>query len=457
VEWSAREREVLDLIARGHTNGEIAEDLGISFATAKWHVSELITKLGVSSREEVAAYWRRERGPRRSIGRLLHAVAGLSALKVAAGGATVAGLAVVGGAAWGTFAGGNATPNAALAAAAASLATATPTATPTPPSPALAFTSGPPPGCKKTFTAADPYCDYKNYPYVVKYDKGNCDLAGAELSGRYLANIDLHACDLRGATLRGGMGNSASFAGSDLTGAELYGGTFGSTDFRGANLTRADLGQTVVQRANFTNANLRDADLTHSIIRDAIWGNTTCPDGTNSDANGGTCLGTHWVSDYWPGPGWVPPVCSTNGMTPTAPCRHSVYPAFAGTDPTVCSAPGHDFEGADLRWADLKGCDLAGANLAGADLENTNFAGANLSEANLTGAKLFNTGAAGANFEGARLDGAVVSHTSLDGANLRGVSTAKTLFRPTLKGTVCPDGSNSDADDGDNQTCENNR
>ncbi|MBA4181643.1 MAG: hypothetical protein C0506_13715 [Anaerolinea sp.] len=35
--WSAREREVLDLIARGKTNGEIAEALGISFATAlKW-------------------------------------------------------------------------------------------------------------------------------------------------------------------------------------------------------------------------------------------------------------------------------------------------------------------------------------------------------------------------------------------------------------------------------------
>ena len=45
--WTAREREVLDLIARGHTNGEIAGELGISFATAKWHVSELITKLGV--------------------------------------------------------------------------------------------------------------------------------------------------------------------------------------------------------------------------------------------------------------------------------------------------------------------------------------------------------------------------------------------------------------------------
>lgn len=125
LEWSAREREVLDLIARGRTNGEIAGQLEISFATAKWHVSELITKLGVSSREEVAEYWQRERSLRRSIGRLMHAVVGLSALKVAAGGATVAGLAVVGGAAWAAFAGGNASPDAPVTAAAASRTPAT--------------------------------------------------------------------------------------------------------------------------------------------------------------------------------------------------------------------------------------------------------------------------------------------------------------------------------------------
>ncbi len=74
--WTAREREVLDLIARGHTNGEIAGELGISFATAKWHVSELITKLGVDSREDVAAYWKRERSARRRVARFAHAPAG---------------------------------------------------------------------------------------------------------------------------------------------------------------------------------------------------------------------------------------------------------------------------------------------------------------------------------------------------------------------------------------------
>jgi DNA-binding CsgD family transcriptional regulator len=57
-----RQREVLDLLARGYTNGQLAEALGISLDGAKWHVSEVITKLGVDTREEAAEHWRRERG-----------------------------------------------------------------------------------------------------------------------------------------------------------------------------------------------------------------------------------------------------------------------------------------------------------------------------------------------------------------------------------------------------------
>jgi len=41
---------------------------------------------------------------------------------------------------------------------------------------------------------------------------------------------------------------------------------------------------------NLTNANLAGANLQGANIKDAIWSNTICPDGTNSDANGGTCV-----------------------------------------------------------------------------------------------------------------------------------------------------------------------
>ena len=51
-----REWQVLDLL-RGHlTNEQIAHRLDISYATAKYHVSEIISKLGVVTREEAAAW-----------------------------------------------------------------------------------------------------------------------------------------------------------------------------------------------------------------------------------------------------------------------------------------------------------------------------------------------------------------------------------------------------------------
>lgn len=56
---TSREWQVLDLIRAGLTNPQIADRLGISLSGAKHHVSEIISKLGVESREEAAA-WERE-------------------------------------------------------------------------------------------------------------------------------------------------------------------------------------------------------------------------------------------------------------------------------------------------------------------------------------------------------------------------------------------------------------
>lgn len=58
-----REWEVLALIEAGLTNEEIASRLGISFGTAKYHVAEIISKLGVESREQAPAAARRVRTP----------------------------------------------------------------------------------------------------------------------------------------------------------------------------------------------------------------------------------------------------------------------------------------------------------------------------------------------------------------------------------------------------------
>jgi DNA-binding CsgD family transcriptional regulator len=61
VELSDRQRQVLDLIASGATNGEIAERLGITLDGAKWHVREILSRLDVDSREEAAEWWRSRR------------------------------------------------------------------------------------------------------------------------------------------------------------------------------------------------------------------------------------------------------------------------------------------------------------------------------------------------------------------------------------------------------------
>lgn len=56
---SAREREIADLLAGGHTNRAIAERLFLAPKTVENHVNRVFAKLGARTRAEATAAWRR--------------------------------------------------------------------------------------------------------------------------------------------------------------------------------------------------------------------------------------------------------------------------------------------------------------------------------------------------------------------------------------------------------------
>lgn len=121
-----------------------------------------------------------------------------------------------------------------------------------------------------------------------------CILAGTHLAHEQrpsLAGADLVGCDLRGSDLRFANLSGADLREADLRGANLSGANLSHADLSGAKLNGTDLFAADLRDANLSDAILFGAELAGTNLTGVRWGNTTCPDGSNSNDNGGTCLG----------------------------------------------------------------------------------------------------------------------------------------------------------------------
>jgi len=88
------------------------------------------------------------------------------------------------------------------------------------------------------------------------------------------------------------VANNVSFRNVSLQETTFENCDFTNANFAGADLYEAYLGTgNTFDGVNFTNVNLEYADFGSASLVGAIWSNTTCPDSTNSNDNGNTCIG----------------------------------------------------------------------------------------------------------------------------------------------------------------------
>jgi hypothetical protein len=148
-----------------------------------------------------------------------------------------------------------------------------------------------------TSAAATQYVNTNLSSYPTT-SNGAYNLSNANLVGGYFVGMPLAGANLTGSNLKG-----ATFIGANLSGANLSNSNFMSgANFTNATLQNANLSNSNLKGASFTGVNLTGADFSNSNLTGAtglktatltnvVWSNTACPDGTNSNSDGGTCVG----------------------------------------------------------------------------------------------------------------------------------------------------------------------
>lgn len=137
----------------------------------------------------------------------------------------------------------------------------------------------------------------------------NCQLNGAgssdEIFGSRLKNRDLTDAYMIQTHINGGDFSGTKFIRADLTNSAITNDqsmpNFSHTDFTDALLSFSSIVGVNFANSNFTNTKfinttIQNTDFTGSVMTGAnfsgtSWNSTICPDGTNSDNNGNTCIG----------------------------------------------------------------------------------------------------------------------------------------------------------------------
>lgn len=109
----------------------------------------------------------------------------------------------------------------------------------------------------------------------------NSNFTNAILNSRPAENADFTGAIFTGANID----ESVIMDGSNFTNANISGLTIGFT------VNNANFSGTNMSNITFDSANLLGSSMATATLTGATWSNTTCPDGTNSDNNGNTCIG----------------------------------------------------------------------------------------------------------------------------------------------------------------------
>jgi hypothetical protein len=104
-------------------------------------------------------------------------------------------------------------------------------------------------------------------------------------------DVDLSHCFLQRIVSEGVTMRRADLRFVDLTGADISGAVLSDSNLSRSVLRYADLRNAFLPNVNLSRADLYGALLDGANLNGVTWQATICPDGTNSNANGNTCVG----------------------------------------------------------------------------------------------------------------------------------------------------------------------